>query len=61
MSEPVSLFPSVMTVADLAGFLACDVGVVVAVFDSHSRPGLDAGSLVSQADAIRVADILAGR
>lgn len=61
MSEPVSLFPSVMTVAELAGFLACDVGVVVAVFDSHSRPGLSAESLVSQADAIRVADVLAGR
>ncbi len=61
MSEPVTLFPSVMTVAELAGFLACDVGVVVSVFDSHSRPGLSSDSLVSQADAIRVAEILAGR
>jgi len=61
MSGPVTLFPSVMTVGELADFLATDVGVVIRVFASHSRLGMDVGSLVSQAEAIRVSDILAGR
>lgn len=60
MSEPVSLFPSFMSVGELADFLAVDVGVVVNVFASRSRPGLVEGSVVGQAAAIRVAEILAG-
>ena len=61
MTEPVTLFPSEMTVQELADFLATDVGVVIAVFDSHSRPGLLPRSVVEQSAAIRVSEILAGK